>query len=96
MARFRQPCLDCGTPTFGGSRCPDCTTARGNPYGWDWQKLAARILERDDRICGLCGLPGATSVHHLRGVATYGTGLPDPDDLIAAHIACNSRAGSPI
>jgi len=96
MARFPQPCLDCGTPTRNGSRCRACHTSRGNPYGHDWQQLVKQVIARDAGICWACGAPGATSGHHLRGVATYGTGLPDIDDVVAVHISCNSRLGSPL
>lgn len=96
MARFPQPCLDCGTPTRAGSRCTHCTSRRGTPYGSAWQRLVQRVIVRDGGICWACGKPGATSGHHLKGVATYGAELPDEGDVVAVHIGCNSRLGSPI
>lgn len=94
--RFPQPCLDCGTPTRAGSRCQVCAATRPNPYGWDWSKLVARVIARDGGICWACGKPGATSGHHLRGVATYGAALPDEADVVATHVSCNARLGSPV
>lgn len=96
MVRFPQPCLDCGTPTRAGSRCTGCAAARGNPYDHQWQKLVARVIARDGGICWACGQPGATSGHHLKGVATYGAQLPDEADVVAVHVGCNSRLGSPV
>lgn len=96
MARFAQPCLDCGTPTRTGSRCQACSRARGNPYGAGWPSLVVRVIARDQGICQLCGEPGATSGHHLKGVAHHGAALPDDADVVAAHIGCNARAGSPL
>ena len=96
MGRFPQPCLDCGTPSRNGSRCVTCTDARGNPYDHAWTKLVARVIARDGGICWACGLPGATSGHHLRGVSHYGAQLPDESDVVATHVSCNARLGSPL
>ena len=94
--RFAQPCLSCGTPTRDGSRCQACQRSRGNPYKGEWPKLVARVIVRDGGICWACGLPGATSGHHLKGVAHYGAGLPDDADVVACHVGCNARLGSPL
>lgn len=94
--RFPQPCLDCGTPTRNGGRCPACIQRRGNPYGSPWSRLVKRVIERDGGICWACGQPGATSGHHLKGVATYGAAVPDEADVVATHVSCNARLGSPI
>jgi 5-methylcytosine-specific restriction endonuclease McrA len=96
MPRFAQPCLTCGRPTRDGSRCADCSAARGNPYGHQWEKLVKRVIARDGGICWACGKPGATSGHHLKSVAWYGTGLPAEDDVVATHVGCNARLGSPL
>jgi 5-methylcytosine-specific restriction endonuclease McrA len=96
VARFPQPCLDCGTPTRAGSRCTSCTNRRGTPYGYAWQQLVAQVIDRDGGICWACGQPGANSGHHLKGVATYGSRLPDPADVVAVHVSCNARLGSPL
>lgn len=48
---------------------PRCSTA-------EWKKLRAYILERDRRICHVCGQGGATEVDHLIPVAEGGTDHP--------------------
>lgn len=48
-----------------------------------WKKLRLRILERDGRICGICGKPGADTVDHI---IPYGSGGSDhPSNLRAIH-----------
>jgi len=50
------------------------TTARG--YGWAWQKLRKRILERDCGLCCLCAKAGkvtlAVDVDHIVNKADGG------------------------
>jgi len=63
------------------------TTARG--YGAGWRRRAAAIKQRDRGICHWCRLPGATSVDHV--VPKIEGGTDHPANLVAAHVACNSR-----
>lgn len=57
------------------------TTARG--YGWPWQQLRLRILQRDLYQCQACKLGGritpAREVDHRINKASGGT--DDPDNL---------------
>jgi 5-methylcytosine-specific restriction endonuclease McrA len=58
------------------------------PRGRAWERLRRQILVRDGGICGLCGLPGATSVDHR--IPLVAGGHPtDPGNLQAAHLSCN-------
>lgn len=51
------------------------TTARG--YGWPWQQLRKRILDRDCGLCCVCKAQGrirlATDVDHIKRKADGGT-----------------------
>jgi hypothetical protein len=65
-----RPCLDCGTPTGDGSRCPPCertrdaargtTTQRG--YGTSHQRARRQHAAafRPGQPCARCGRPIAT------------------------------------
>lgn len=87
-----------------GSRCPPCqaiawraqaaqrgtTTQRG--LGWDYQRKRQRILQRDGFVCGVCGLPGATTVDHV--VPRARGGSHEDHNLRAAHVRCNAGRGA--
>jgi 5-methylcytosine-specific restriction protein A len=67
------------------------TTERG--YGWDWQKLRARILARDMHLCQPCAALGrvtvATQVDHIRPKAKGGT--DDEGNLQAICEPCHAE-----
>lgn len=93
-----RPCLDCGTPTRNGSRCPRCAGARGRArdrirgsatargYNSQWAARSQRLREQ-----------------HLiqHGSVCPGWGRPahrcPPDELVLDHdvgilcVRCNSR-----
>lgn len=48
-----------------------------------WVRLRKQILERDQGICYVCRLPGATFVDHIVPVSQGGT--DDPTNLGAIH-----------
>lgn len=50
------------------------TTERG--YGYKWQQLRKRILQRDDFICQICFGADATDVDHITPKAKGGTNSP--------------------
>lgn len=52
-----------------------------------WRRLRLVILERDGGICGICGLPGADTVDHVRPRSQGGSN--HPGNLRAAHAQCN-------
>ena len=58
------------------------------PSGRPWRRLVARIVERDQGICWLCGYGGATSADHVVAIADGGHPT-DPANLRAAHQYCN-------
>lgn len=60
--------------------------------GRPWQRIKARIVERDHGICHLCGLPGATTADHVIPHSRGGTDAYD--NLAAAHIDCNRIRGN--
>lgn len=68
---------------------PKTTTQRG--YGWRWQKLRQRILERDKYLCQICLAAGritvASEVDHIINKASGGT--DDPDNLQSACGPCH-------
>jgi 5-methylcytosine-specific restriction protein A len=61
------------------------TTEQG--YGWAWQQLRLRILQRDGGVCHWCGGP-ARSVDHVTPKADGGS--DDPTNLVASCVPCNS------
>lgn len=65
------------------------TTERG--YGWEWQKLRKRILQRDKYLCQPCKANGritsATEVDHC--IAKVNGGTDDPDNLRAICTPCH-------
>lgn len=76
-------CLKPAIPTLGASTGsgwkPD--TVRGTRhqrgYGWAWEQLRKRILERDRHLCQPCERQGitrlATAVDHIKPKAQGGT-----------------------
>jgi 5-methylcytosine-specific restriction endonuclease McrA len=56
------------------------------PKGWANKRL--RVIERDNGMCYLCGLPGANSVDHVIPHAKGGTDAMT--NLRAAHMTCNT------
>jgi 5-methylcytosine-specific restriction protein A len=48
-----------------------------------WQRLRIQILDRDKRVCYVCGQPGADTVDHKKPVWKGGT--DDPANLGAIH-----------
>lgn len=68
----------------------DGTTARG--YGWAWQQLRERILQRDCGLCCVCRKEGrftlASEVDHITRKASGGT--DDDDNLQSICKACHS------
>lgn len=65
------------------------TTERG--YGYAWQKLRTKILERDGYLCQVCKQSGkltqATEIDHILNKASGGT--DDLDNLQAICKACH-------
>jgi len=66
-----RPCLGCGKPIQGGSRCPDCTPARASKgsaasrgYDHRWQQLSAR-LRRASPFCQQCGTGTDLTADHI-------------------------------
>ena len=60
--------------------------------GRRWQRIVRYIVARDQGICWICGLPGATSADHILAIADGGHAT-HPGNLAAAHLYCNlSRA----
>ena len=66
------------------------TTPRRVPSGngWAWQRLRARILQRDNHRCVYCGAV-AEVVDHVIGIAVGGS--DQQSNLVAACQACNER-----
>jgi 5-methylcytosine-specific restriction protein A len=54
---------------------------RTQPLPPGWQLTRARILERDDYRCYICGVPGCRAVDHIRPVSQGGS---DDDANLAA------------
>lgn len=65
------------------------TTERG--YGWEWQKLRARIMARDMHLCQTCLREGRTTpaqeCDHIKPKAEGGT--DDPGNLEAICTECH-------
>lgn len=53
-----------------------------------------RVLERDSRVCHLCGLGGADTVDHVLPHSLGGDS--SMENLKAAHEECNMRRGNDI
>ena len=53
----------------------------------DWPRTRTRILNRDHRVCYVCGQPGATEVDHIRPVSEGGT--HHDHNLAAIHTTCH-------
>jgi len=100
--RLPVPCLDCGAPQTAGSRCVRCRRAnerkRGTTaqrFGPGWGTISREVIERDNGVCQLCGLPGADTAHHLEPRRGQPQARPaDKAMLAAAHRRCNSRKGA--
>ena len=98
MPTAMRRCLDCQTLIpIGKTRCGACQrrVAAGkvkHPGGRAWQRVRDAVLERDGRICWLCGQPGANTADHVLPIAHGGN--DDPSNLRAAHLGCNSSRGS--
>lgn len=92
-----KPCLTCGQPTTGNSRCRDCQTEldhqrnqRRNHYKGDYKRIAKQVRENAAQ-CWLCGLgtkpDDPWTADHIRP--------GDPTSPLApAHRSCNSRRGN--
>ena len=62
MTRLARPCLGCGVPVIGASRCPSCTTPRASTkargYGHAHQAKRAKLLAAAyGQPCTRCGQP---------------------------------------
>lgn len=68
-----QPC-----PTH--ARTPWAGSTRGSRLPPQWRDLRAKILRRDQRICHICGGPGADAVDHLQAGDDH-----SPSNLAAVH-----------
>lgn len=97
------PCLDCGAPSSGRTRCTRCHTRRQQSrdrrrgsvtqrFGSGWTRISRRIIERDHGLCWICGQPGADTTDHIIPRANGGTN--DEHNLAAAHKRCNSSRGA--
>ncbi len=68
-------------------------TARERGYGWKWQKLRVRVLERDFGLCQICSSSGfstiATEVDHIIAKANGGT--DEEDNLQAICRSCHVK-----
>jgi 5-methylcytosine-specific restriction endonuclease McrA len=90
-----RPCLDCGQPVVGASRCLSCTPAKARTAarGYDarWQRLAGQAI-RQHPWCTGCGTSGIKTNpltgDHLRWPALS---LADVDVVCRR---CNSRRGA--
>lgn len=96
------PCLDCGQPSAGNTRCATCQQhhtrrrdrQRGSVldrFGPGWARISKLVLERDGGICQL-QLDGcthtATTADHI--IPRRHGGTNDPANLRAACRHCNS------
>lgn len=95
----KRPCLEVGCPELvEKGRCSRHTKsrelkpARGSSaakgYGYRWQRLRIRILDRDYWQCRSCGNK-ATDVDHI--IAKNKGGTDDPENLQALCHKCHSR-----
>jgi 5-methylcytosine-specific restriction protein A len=59
-------------------------STRGRSTGTaPWRRLRQHVLDRDNRICHLCGTSGADAVDHITPVASGGG--DDESNLAAVH-----------
>ena len=58
-----------------------------------WRALRKSILARDSYTCGYCGQP-ADTVDHVLPVRKHPDQAMNPENLISACRACNSKKGS--
>jgi hypothetical protein len=99
------PCLDCGTPTRGRTRCPvhtqthrmqrASTTQRG--YGSQHQARAA-LLRAQQLPCTLCGRDIDYALHapHPMSYTAHHPTRDKAGPLLPAHRVCNEQAGQPV
>lgn len=89
-----RPCLRCGQPVQGRSRCPSCTpvkaktTARG--YGARWQRIARRAIAAHP-WCEACGATADLTADHVVPLARGG------DESMGVRVLCrpcNARRGA--
>lgn len=70
--------------------------SRHSSRGGAWEKLRARILERDGGICQFCHkgplVGDDATVDHW--IAKDAGGTDDPSNLVTACRSCNSRKGN--
>jgi hypothetical protein len=93
-----RPCLNCGTLTTNGTRCPICTTQHNRlhpkperPHYRGDYKRRARKVRAEAVACWLCGQGARADDPWTADHVTPG----DPDSiLLAAHRSCNSRRGA--
>lgn len=65
--------------------------SRHSANGHRYRRLRLEVLDRDWRICWLCGHPGADTIDH---VIPKSHGGPDETwNMRAAHHSCNSQRG---
>ena len=92
MTGLPRPCLDCGVPVLGASRCPTCaphqTTAERGYNAAHQAKRAALLATAYGQPCARCGLPmlpgQPLDLDHTDDRAGY-RGM--------SHQACNRAAG---
>jgi 5-methylcytosine-specific restriction protein A len=63
----------------------------------NWPALRVMVLERDGRICWICGKPGADQVDHVLPVSRGGSDHPNnlaPVHAHPCHAAKSAREGS--
>jgi len=78
----------CSQPAVRKGRCAQ---HKRTINGWQWQKIVAAVIARDNGICQLCGQSGATSADHIVRVRYGGTDALS--NLRAAHVRCNLKRG---
>lgn len=104
MARFQQPCLDCGKLSRNGSRCE--THQRQKEAEWDRPKAArkkatgqysgdykkrARIIRENAQYCWICG--GPVDLYDPMQADHIVPGDPN-SPLAPAHRSCNAARGN--
>lgn len=91
------PCLDCGQPSNGHTRCSACnrnhektrrphTTARG--YGTAWVRLVKQAIDAQP-FCSHCGTEHDLTGDHIDPTIRQGPDLADNVQVLCR--ACNSR-----
>jgi 5-methylcytosine-specific restriction protein A len=63
------------------------TSKRNLSRPTDWNRRRRAVLKRDNAVCYLCRLPGATEVDHVTAVADGGGWAYE--NLRAAHQSCH-------